>query len=306
MRILGFRLPKALHVSMPRQSAGDMVFEAANAAVLLLLAGATLFPFLYIISVSVTPLEELARYGSFQIIPKRATIDAYLFILRQQLIPRAFMNSLVISGAGTAINLVLTTLLAYPLSLRELPFRRSWLIFVLVPMIFSGGIIPLFLLVKGLGMIDTIWSLVLPGAVSTYYLLIMRNFFQALPGELSESAFMDGANHFTIFLRIILPLSSSVMATMALFYAVGHWNGFFSALMFINDQDKKPLQVILRDVLMNSLRDEGRDILEQFELLPGQTLKMAAVVISVAPLLAVYPFVQKYFTKGVLIGSVKG
>ncbi len=289
-----------------RNTPGDTVFEYANAVILLVLAAVTIFPFMYILSVSLTPLDVLAKAGSFQLIPKRISFDAFRFIIGQQLIPQAFFNSIVITVTGTIISLFGTSLLAYALSLVKLPGRRFWLVFVLVPMVFSGGIIPLFLLVKALGMMDSMWAVVMPGAISTYNLLIMKNFFEALPAELAESAHMDGAHHFTIFSRIVLPLSSAVIATIGLFYAVGLWNGFFNALMFINTEARKPLQVILRDVLMDSLKTETQTVLDKFELLPGLTLKMAAVVFSVFPLLIVYPFVQKYFTKGILIGSVKG
>lgn len=289
-----------------RNTPGDTAFEFVNAFFLLVMAACTIFPFLYIVSVSLTPLEVLAQAGSFQLIPQRISFDAFRFIIGQNLIPRAFLNSVIITVTGTILSLAGTSLLAYGLSLAGLPGRKFWLLFVLVPMVFSGGIIPLFLLVKSLGLMDTLWSVVLPGAISTYNLLIMKNFFETLPAELSESAHIDGAGHFTVFTRIILPLSSAVMATIGLFYAVGLWNGFFNALMFINTESRKPLQVILRDVLMDSLKTETQTILDKFELLPGMTLKMAAVVISVLPLLVIYPMVQKYFTKGVLIGSVKG
>jgi putative aldouronate transport system permease protein len=287
-------------------SRGEKVFHVINLGLLMLLAIATLFPFLYVVSVSLTPLRVLAKYGSFQIIPRAITLDAYRYLLSTGLIPRAFLNSVTITVLGTTINLVLTTLMAYPLSRKRLPGRTFWLGFVLIPMLFSGGLVPLFILVRSLGLLNTYWAVILPGAIWTYNLLVMKSFFESLPEGILESARIDGANDFRILLRIVLPLSKPVLATLGLFYAVGHWNGFFYPLMFLTDAKLQPLQVVLRNVLLDLLRDDLPEVLEKIELLPGQTLKMAAVVVSVLPLLVVYPWIQKHFTKGVLLGAIKG
>jgi putative aldouronate transport system permease protein len=287
-------------------SRGEKVFHVINLVLLMLLAVATLFPFLYVVSVSLTPLRVLARYGSFQVIPRAITLDAYRYLLSTGLIPRAFLNSVTITVLGTTINLVLTTLMAYPLSRKRLPGRTFWLGFVLIPMLFSGGLVPLFILVRSLGLLNTYWAVVLPGAIWTYNLLVMKSFFESLPEGILESARIDGASDFTILLRIVLPLSKPVLATLGLFYAVGHWNGFFYPLMFLTDAKLQPLQVVLRNVLLDLLMDDLPEVLEKIELLPGQTLKMAAVVVSVLPLIVVYPWIQKHFTKGVLLGAIKG
>ncbi len=288
-------------------SHGERVFSAINLILLALLAVATVFPILYVISVSVTPVAVLAKYGRFQIIPREVTFDAYEYILlRSSLIPRAFWNSFVITALGTTINMVLTATMAYPLSRRNLPFRNFWLAFVLIPMLFSGGLIPLFILVKNLGMINTYWAVTLPMAISTFNLLIMKSFFESIPDEIVESAQLDGASDFVILPRIVLPLSKPVLATLALFYGVGHWNGFFHALMFLNSSHLQPLQVVLRNILTDVAGTEMADVLEVMEVLPGETMKMAAVVISVLPLMLVYPLLQRHFTKGVLLGSIKG
>jgi putative aldouronate transport system permease protein len=160
--------------------------------------------------------------------------------------------------------------------------------------------------VRSLGLLNTYWAVVLPGAIWTYNLLVMKSFFESLPEEILESARIDGANDFRILIRIVLPLSKPVLATLGLFYAVGHWNGFFYPLMFLSDAKLQPLQVILRNVLLDLMMDDLPEVLEKLELLPGQTLKMAAIVLSVLPLLVVYPWIQKYFTKGVLLGAIKG
>ena len=289
-----------------RMSRGEKIFQSINLVLLLALAIATLFPFLYVVSVSLTPLEVLAKYGSFQVIPRVITFDAYRYLLSTGLIPRAFLNSVTITMLGTTVNLVLTTLTAYPLSRKRLPGRTFWLVFVLIPMLFSGGLVPLFILVRSLGLLNTYWAVVLPGAIWTYNLLVMKSFFESLPEEILESARIDGANDFRILMRIVLPLSKPVLATLGLFYAVGHWNGFFYPLMFLSDAKLQPLQVILRNVLLDLMMDDLPEVLEKLELLPGQTLKMAAIVLSVLPLLVVYPWIQKYFTKGVLLGAIKG
>ncbi len=292
---------------MMHLSRGERIGEIVNIVLLILLAIVTIFPVLYIVSVSVTPITALAKYGRFQIIPREFTLEAYNFILFQSsLVPRAFLNSVIITAMGTAINLIFTATMAYPLSRKNLPGRKFWLGFVLIPMLFSGGLIPLFILVKSLGMINTFWAVTLPGAIATFNLLIMKSFFESIPEEIIESAQLDGASDLVILPRIVLPLSKPVLATLALFYAVGHWNGFFHALMFLNTATLFPLQVVLRNILANLSGSEVSDVLEAMETLPGETMKMAAVVISIVPLLIVYPLVQRHFTKGVILGSIKG
>jgi putative aldouronate transport system permease protein len=287
-------------------SRGEKAFQFVNITLLILVALVTVFPVLYVVSVSLTPLGVVSQHGGFMIIPRQITLDAYRFIFTQELIPRAYLNTITITALGTIINMTLTTLMAYPLSRPNLPGRRFLLVFILIPMLFSGGLVPLFILVKNLKMINTYWAVILPTAISSYNLLVMRRFFQELPQELFESARLDGANDFTILFKIVLPLSRPVLATLSLFYGVAHWNGFFHALMFLTDRKLQPLQVILRDILLDAMSNEMEEVVEYVQLLPGETLKMAAVLVSIIPLLIVYPFLQKYFTKGVLLGSIKG
>jgi putative aldouronate transport system permease protein len=287
-------------------SRGEKILQGVNVLLLTLIAVATVFPVFYVVSVSLTPMGVVARYGGFLIFPRQITFDAYKFLLSQHLIPRAYLNTLTVTALGTTINMVLTTVMAYPLARRSLPGRNALLVFVLIPMLFSGGLIPLFILVKNLDLINTYWAVVLPGAISSYNLLVMKSFFESLPEELFESAQLDGATDFTVLTRIVLPLSKPVLATLGLFYGVGHWNGFWYPLMFLTDRKLQTLQVVLRDVLMDAMSNEMEEVLEYVQLLPGETLKMAAVMLSVLPLLFVYPFLQKYFTKGVLLGSIKG
>lgn len=287
-------------------SRGDKFIQWIIYFLLFVLAFLTIFPILYVVSVSLTPLSVLTRYGGFLVIPVEVTLEAYKYILSQELIPRAYLNTIIIAVVGTLINLVLTILMAYPLSRKGMPGRTIMLVFVLIPMLFSGGLIPLFILVKNLDLINTFWAVILPGAISTYYLLLMKSFFEQLPQDLFECAYLDGASEFTILTQVVLPLSTPVIATMTLFYGVTHWNSFFYPLMFLTDKQLQPLQVILRDLLIGATRTEVEASLEFAQLLPGETLKMAAVMLSIIPLLVIYPFLQKYFTKGLLLGSIKG
>lgn len=287
-------------------SRGERIANLINYILLILLAFATLFPVLYVLSVSLTPLGVVSKHGGFLIIPRQITFDAYRYIFSQKFIPRAYLNTIIITALGTTINMTLTTLMAYPLSRKRLPGRNLLLVFVLIPMLFSGGLVPLFILVKNLGIINTYWAVTLPLAISTFNLLILKGFFEGLPQELFESAHLDGASELAILVRIVLPLSKPVLATLSLFYGVMHWNGFYYALMFLTDRNLQPLQVVLRDMLSDAMAREMGEVLEYVDLLPGETLKMAAVLVSIVPLLMVYPFLQRYFTKGMLLGSIKG
>jgi putative aldouronate transport system permease protein len=287
-------------------SRGERIANLINYILLILLAFVTLFPVLYVLSVSLTPLGVVSKHGGFLIIPRQITFDAYRFIFSQKFIPRAFWNTIIITALGTTMNMTLTILMAYPLSRKRLPGRNLLLVFVLIPMLFSGGLVPLFILVKNLGIINTYWAVIMPSAISTFNLLILKGFFEGLPQELFESAYLDGASELTVLFRIVLPLSKPVLATLSLFYGVMHWNGFYYALMFLTDRKLQPLQVVLRDMLSDSMAREMEEVLEYVPLLPGETLKMAAVLVSVIPLLMVYPFLQRYFTRGLLLGSIKG
>jgi putative aldouronate transport system permease protein len=243
--------------------------------------------------------------GNFLIWPDRFSISTYQYVLANPRIPRAYSNTLFITVAGTVISMVLTTMGAYVLSKRYLPGRKTLTLFVVVTMLFSGGLIPFYLTVRSLSMIDTIWALIIPSAISSYNMIIMRNFLMTIPASIEESAQIDGARHFIILTRIYLPLSLPVMATITLFYAVGYWNAVFNAIIFLNKQDYQPVQVILREVLIQARSDLLQ--FEDFRLnVPVETVKMALIVITVAPIITVYPFLQKYFVKGVLVGSIKG
>jgi putative aldouronate transport system permease protein len=280
----------------------ERMYMACIYALLLMASIAVLFPLLYVLAVSLTPYAEVLKRGGFAIVPRHVTFDAYMAFLNDSKIPRAYAVTLFITVAGTLVNLLLTALMAYPLSRKDLPYRKGLLLIVVFTLLFNGGIIPTYLIVKATGLINSVWAMIIPGAVSTFYLLIMKTFFEQLPDNLDEAAKIDGAGEWKILISIVAPLSMPIFATVGLFYAVGHWNEFFGAILYISDSTKHPLQVILRGILNRSQLPEV-----DFErVLPTETLQMAAVILSTLPILMVYPFVQKYFTQGALLGSVKG
>lgn len=272
---------------------------------LLLLAGIMIFPFLYVFAVSISSFEDVAG-KNLVLIPAHPTLDAYNYVLATGVLTKALGVSLFITIVGTAVNLFATTTMAYGLSRRGVQGRGFILALVMFTILFAPGIIPRYLIVKQLGLIDSLWSLILPGAVSAFNLIVMRNFFMSLPEELVESAKLDGANDIRVLWNIILPLSKAVLAAIGLFYGVSHWNAFFDAILYINDTSNWPVQLVLRQFVLqggslaNSVQDPGSIPP------PPVTIQMAVVVLATIPILIVYPFLQKYFTKGVLTGSIKG
>ncbi|MEK3876789.1 carbohydrate ABC transporter permease [Paenibacillus sp. FSL M7-0420] len=283
------------------------LFDLFNIVVLAVIAIITIVPFIYVVAGSFATQRELLEKG-FILFPTEFSLDAYTYIFSTSTLMRSLGVTIFITVTGTLINIVLTCLMAYPLSRRDMDFRSPIQLLVIFTMLFSGGMIPTFLVVKELGMIDTYWSLLLPGAISAFNLIIVRSFFQQLPPDLEESAKIDGASDPGILLRIVIPLSLPVLATFSLFYAVGHWNTYFSSILYINDSTMWPIQVLLRQIVMlsqgGSLGDTSS--LESNFVPPDQAVKMAVIVVSTIPILIVYPFLQKHFAKGALLGSVKG
>jgi putative aldouronate transport system permease protein len=279
----------------------DRIVNGVVYTLLTLVAVASVFPLLFVLAASLTPYSEVLRNGGYVVGPSQVTLDAYRQLLAQPAIPRAFGVTVFITVVGTAVNMVLTTLMAYPLSRKELPGRSVFLFAIVFTMMFGAGLIPTYLIVKATGLLDTVWAMIIPSAIWVFNVLIMKTFFDNLPRELIESAQIDGAGEFRILLRIVLPLSAPVMLTLGLFYAVGHWNEFFHAIFYIRDQDLLPLQVVIRNIFQRSQSSENIDA-----ALPTVTMQMAAVVVAAIPMIAVYPFIQKHFQKGVLLGSVKG
>lgn len=261
-----------------------------------------LVPMLYVVSVSLTPYGEVLKNGGFVIIPSSIDVSAYHTMLGNGNLINAYKVSFFITIVGTILNLVLTIAIGYPISRKDVPGSKGVSLFVLFTMLFNGGMIPTYLIVKSFGLIDSIWSLIIPQAIMPYNVFLMRSFFSSLPSELYEAAAIDGAGEFRIMVQIAVPLSKPMIMTNLLFYAVIRWNTYMSAILYITDPSLRSLQVVLREILI------GADAaIEQAEYsTPTQSLKMAAVVLTALPVTIVYPFVQKHFTKGMMLGAIKG
>ncbi|MGG1555206.1 carbohydrate ABC transporter permease [Paenibacillus ferrarius] len=284
----------------------DIVVHAVMIVILIV----TIYPVLYVLSASLSS-PTAYNLGKVTIFPVDVTLKAYRLIWEAKTVPHSFLNSVVYTMLGTAISMLLTTSLAYAISRKKLTLRRFYMVFVLITMYFNGGMITNFILVKNLGLYNTLWAIVLPTAVSTYYLIIMRSYFQAVPEELNESAHLDGANDLVIFIRITLPLSMAALVTIGLFYAVNYWNAWFSSLLYLKDTDKYPLQMVLRQIiirselLMQSIK-AGEASASEMASTDVTSIKYATLFVSIGPMMILYPFIQKYFVKGVMIGSLKG
>lgn len=292
-----------------KRSFGSKLFDVVNIIILALLCLIILYPVYYMVIVSISDGYYVTR-GMVHWVPMGVNIEVYKSIFNYKLFMRSYANTILYTALGTVINLIMTILCAYPLSRKELFGRNFFTALITFTMFFGGGLIPTFLLVTNLGLRDSMWALLLPGAISTYNMIVMRTSFQSIPNELNESAKLDGANDITILLRIILPLSTAVIATITLFYAVGHWNSYFSALIYLDDRSKYPLQLLLRNIVIQGADSEMLNsagaMSDTASTVVTQNYKYAAIVVAVLPILCVYPFVQKYFVKGVMIGSLKG
>jgi putative aldouronate transport system permease protein len=268
-----------------------------------LLAFIMIFPFVYIISISFSSFKDVAGKGLI-LIPAHPNLEAYDYVLASGVVVRAVGVSLFVTIVGTLVNLFMTVTMAYGLSRRGVPGRGFILGLVAFTILFAPGIIPKYLVVKQLGLLDNLWALILPGAISAFNLVVMRNSFMSIPEELVESARLDGANDLRILWNIILPLSGAVIAAIGLFYGVDHWNSFFDAILYINDTTLWPVQLVLRQFVLQGAVIQ--DVVVNQQPPPPITIQMAVVVLATIPILVVYPFLQKYFTKGVLTGSIKG
>lgn len=267
----------------------------------------TLLPFLYVISGSFATDKELTQRAFF-IIPHVWSLNAYKYAIKEGNILMGLFNSIKLTVLGTLVNMFFTATFAYPLSKKHLRGRNVILNLVIVTMLFSGGLIPTFMVIKAYGLYDSFWALILMGAISPFNMIIVKNFFQELPAELEEAALMDGASELKIFTTIILPLSKPVLASVALFYGVGHWNDYFSAMIYLQTPTKYTIQIMLRNIILkaSAISDLALDYYDSNGVPPDKAVKMATTVIATVPILIVYPFVQKYFTKGVMVGAVKG
>ena len=290
-------------------SAGSIAFDIFNYVFLTIVAFTTILPFIYIVGASFASEYELSTRPMF-IIPHDVTLDAYTYIFSSNKIIQAFGNSVFITFFGTAINLFFTVTMAYAISKKRIRGRNFFLNMVIFSMFFSGGMIPSYIVNSSwLHLKDTYWAVLLPGAISAYNMMIVKNFFQSLPQELEESAHIDGCGDIYCLWRIVLPLSLPVLATFGLFYAVGHWNSYFGAMIYLTGaRDKWPLQVLLREIIILSSASAGdmANLDPNFVQPPEQSIKMAVIVVSTVPIMCVYPFLQKYFVKGMMVGALKG
>lgn len=285
-------------------STGEKVFRVISTLILLLIIFVMLYPFWYVIVCSFSTLSHVQN-TTFILWPDGLHLEAYQQVFRNELVPTAYGNTLFITIVGTLMSMFLTILGAFVLSRKDLPGRNLLTFFVVFTMLFSGGLVPLYLQVRRLNLLNTLWSLILPVCISTYNLIIMRNFFQGVPDALYEAAVLDGASVTTYLWRILLPLSTSAIATITLFYAVDYWNAYYYALIFITKKTVWPMQALLRQIIMSSeldslMYDDG------IQNIASEMLKDAMIVVTALPIICVYPFLQRYFVKGVMVGSLKG
>lgn len=287
---------------------GDRAFVFINRIILVLAGAVTLFPFLYVFSISLLSKEEYNLRGIA--IPRHPTLENYrLMITSSTKIQNAYIVTILVTLTGTFIALMITAMLAYGLSKRNLPGKGFINTLLVITMFFSGGMIPTYMVIKALGLMNTLWALILPPSLSVWNTFVMRTFFREIPDALEESAWLDGADDFIIAFRIVFPLSKASFATIALFYAVGYWNEWYAALLYLNDVKMYPLQMALRDIIaqnaaaLDVTKMAGKGLTQA---VPTVTTKMTAIMVATLPILCVYPFVQKYFIKGMLVGSLKG
>lgn len=288
-----------------KKSPGEMVFDVMNYIFILLLMFITLYPFWYITVGSLSNPTAVAQHRGLMLWIKGFTLASYKAVFENPNIWSGYLNTLIYLITGTAINLFMTVLGAYALSRKKLYGKALIMKIIVFTMFFSGGLIPTFLIIRSMGMVDTRWAMIIPGAISTYNMIIMRTAFQSVPDSLEESARMDGANDFTIMWKIIVPLSLPAMAVIALYYAVGHWNSFFNALIYLRSRPLFPLQLILREILITNSTDTMLTGVVADREPISETIKYSTIMVSTLPILCLYPFLQRYFVKGVMIGSLK-
>ncbi|GAA4877446.1 carbohydrate ABC transporter permease [Paenibacillus vulneris] len=292
-----------------RETKSDQVFTVVNYTILSLFLITILYPLIYVVSASISSSEAVIS-GKVWLWPVHPSLEGYSAVFKHKLIWSGFMNSIYYTVAGTLINVVMTILAAYPLSRKDFYGKNVFMFLFVFTMMFSGGLIPTYMLVKDLGLLNTTWSMLLPGALGVWNMIITRTYFQTtIPDELLEASQLDGCTDFQFVWKIVLPLSGPIIAVIALFYAVGHWNSYFNALIYLKKQSLYPLQLVLRDILVQNDVDMNMlmDVAEQAKR-EGlrELLKYSLIVVATVPLLVVYPFVQKYFVKGIMIGSLKG
>lgn len=278
------------------------VFDIVSLILLSVLCLSMLYPFINTLFISLSDMKDVLASNGMMLYPKSIRLDAYRYVLRYHGITTAYRNTIFITLAGTSIAMILMTLGAYVLTQKKLPGHHFMITYVLITMFFSGGLIPNYITMKNLKLLNTLWVLILPPAINTWYMLLERNFFQALPIELSESARIDGASEWDILIRLILPLSTPILATIALFHSVGRWNEYSSAIIYNSKTNLNTLQVIIHRMYSMNVESMDLDTLPP----PTESVQAATIITATLPILCVYPFLQRYFTKGILVGSLKG
>ncbi len=268
-----------------------------------LIAMIMLYPLLNVIAVSMSSENGYVNHP-LMIFPHDFDASSYRWILTHHLIVSSYRNTLIITLGGTIISMFLTATLAYPLSVLNLKGRKPLMALIIFTMFFNGGMIPNYYLVRSLSMIDTLWALMIPGALSVYNMILMKNSFEGIPSSLKDSAYIDGASDLDIFTRVVLPLSGPILATLTLFYAVGKWNSYFNGILYIRSRENWTLQLVLRELVTQTetLLNDSTDIAS----IPTQSVKYAVIVVAILPIMCVYPFIQRFFVKGVMVGAVKG
>lgn len=298
-----------MSLTIGKKSIGEKVFDTANVVFLILFSITAVYPFLNVMSISFSTSSAANAYG-LKLWPQEVSLDGYRAVFANKLIWTGYYNTIFRTVLGTFLNVIFSVMCAYPLSKKYLPHRNLFTVFIVFTMFFSGGLIPNYLLIKDLGLLDSRWSLILPGLVAAFTMIIVRNYFMSLPEEVEESARIDGANDMRILFSIVLPMSMPIIATISLWYAVAHWNAWFDSLLYISDPNKAVLGNVLRKIVI-----EGSSQFQQFEqgfnqngqaTVTPDIIKAATIMVATVPIICVYPFVQKYFVKGVIVGSLKG
>ncbi len=289
------------------RSPGEKSFRLLNSVFMMAMIVITIYPFLYVIFSSISESRQLVAHTGLLIAPKGFTLEAYGMVFKNPNIIGSYLNTVLIVSLGTLCNLFMTSLGAYVLSRKGVPWTRVVMLMIVFTMFFSGGLIPMYLLVNNwLHLGNTLLAVIIPTVISTWNLIILRTSFGSIPDSLIESAWLDGANDFVILFKLVIPLSLPVMAVMILFYGVGHWNAWFSAMIYLRDRDLYPLQLILREILIqNSTAYMSGDANSGDVEAVSESIKYATIIVATLPILLVYPFLQKYFVKGVMIGSIK-
>lgn len=291
------------------KSRGDKIFDACNVIFLCIVMAVMIVPLLHVVSASLSDGNEIAK-GGFLLVPKGFNLSGYQTVLKDDMLLRSYGNTILYAALNTIFTLLFTSLTAYPLSISDFCLKKFITIFLTITMFISGGMIPTYLLMKQLHLINTVWVMTVPFCVGAYNVILFRTFFQGIPPDVREAARIDGASEITILFKIMLPLSKAILATIGLFTIVGKWNDWFSALIYLTNEKLYPVQMILRKILFNvsSMKDMDaatRAMLRTGEVTP-QNIQMAVIVIVILPILCIYPFLQKYFAKGVFVGTIKG